>query len=263
MSLPLADQIRHCDDYELAPNFAKWLPAHQPILEAGCGSGRWVAWFAARGWRATGIDWSEALCERARREVPGVDFVAGDMRAMPFADGAFGSIVSLGAIEHDIAGPQAALREYMRVLHDGGIAIVTVPYSGPFHRIVRGVKAALRNLIGKNPPERRAARAQTHQEWDCDLMPSPSGWVFFQYLFSRPQMRDFLANAGCEICEEFVAFRSEGLLQFLGRLIGNFDYSAGSVRLNPLGALAMRLLPLSWCGMMLCYIARKKPSLSS
>lgn len=40
MQRSLEQQIAHCDHYELADYFRKWLPDYQPILEAGCGSGR-------------------------------------------------------------------------------------------------------------------------------------------------------------------------------------------------------------------------------
>ena len=40
MSRDLNQQIEQCDHYELADHFKRWLPEHQPILEAGCGSGR-------------------------------------------------------------------------------------------------------------------------------------------------------------------------------------------------------------------------------
>lgn len=49
MQIPLEIQIQQCDRYELVPLFKKWFSQYQPILEAGCGSGRWVAWFLKQG----------------------------------------------------------------------------------------------------------------------------------------------------------------------------------------------------------------------
>jgi SAM-dependent methyltransferase len=128
MAHGLEKQVSHCDHYERANYFTKFLPEHQPILEAGCGSGRWVAWFVKNGWSAAGLDWSETLCDRARRAIPGARFEVGDMRDMPFDDGEFGAIVSLGAVDHTPEGPMGSLKEYYRVLRQGGIAIISVPY---------------------------------------------------------------------------------------------------------------------------------------
>lgn len=260
LEMPLETQIAHCDHYELAPCFLKWLPGNQPILEAGCGSGRWVAWCVRRGWKATGLDWSEALCERARREIPGGEFVAGDMRAMPLPDASFGAIISLGAVEHVIEGPVASLREYARVLRPGGIAIVTVPYLGPIRRLMRFVKAILRSLTGRNPASRREALAKTNSAWAADMMPGDSGWTFFQYVFTKPQMRSFFREAGLEIIEEFVEFHPEGVLHNFGRLAGRYDHAAARVVFTPVGRLLAALLPKSWTGVMLCHALKKNNS---
>lgn len=83
------------------------------------------------------MDWSEALCARARAAIPNGRFEAGDMRSMPYEDNEFGSIVSLGAIEHTIEGPYDSLREYARVLRPDGIAIITVPSWSAVRKITR------------------------------------------------------------------------------------------------------------------------------
>ena len=56
---------------------------------------------------------------------------------MPYEDNEFGSIVSLGAIEHTIEGPNDSLREYARVLRPDGVAIITVPYWSSVRKIAR------------------------------------------------------------------------------------------------------------------------------
>jgi SAM-dependent methyltransferase len=70
LSASLERQISHCEHYELAAYFRRILPSHQPILEAGCGSGRWVGWFTRQGWTAAGLDWSEARAAAERLAPP-------------------------------------------------------------------------------------------------------------------------------------------------------------------------------------------------
>src|SRR5690349_17095998 len=82
----LAKQIAACDAYELAPLFLEVLHDHQPVLEAGCGSGRWCGWLSNHGIRIDGLDWSSELCHRASIEIPHCRFIACDIRHTPFPD---------------------------------------------------------------------------------------------------------------------------------------------------------------------------------
>ena len=105
-------QMLDCGSYELALLFDSWLPDHQPILEAGCGSGKWVVWFMEKVWQSIGLDWSEKLLARTKKEFAPCMFLSGKMGAMLFSECAFGSIVALGSIEHSADGPDPALKEF-------------------------------------------------------------------------------------------------------------------------------------------------------
>ena len=269
LRLPLQLQIEHCNHYELAPWFRKWLPGHQPILEAGCGSGRWVGWFQRQGWSAVGLDWSASLCERARRVLPGASFVAGDIRVLPWQDESFGSVVSLGAIEHAVEGPMPALLECRRVLKPGGIAIITVPYLGLIRVARRAAKwpvhlfkSAWRMLLPARREEGRSYQEMlraTNTAWAPDFMPDGRGWTFFQYNFTRRQMRDFLGCAGFCIEEEFVHFLDEGILHNFGRLAGVYLELEARVRFSGLGHILRRIIPIGLAGHMVCYVVTRNP----
>ncbi|HEY6003535.1 MAG TPA: class I SAM-dependent methyltransferase [Anaeromyxobacter sp.] len=271
LSSDLQQQISQCDQYELAEYFKSVLSDHQPILEAGCGSGRWVGWFVKQGWTATGLDWSEACCKRAREAIPGGRFESGDMRHMPFGDGEFGAIVSLGSIEHSAEGPARSLSEYRRVLRPGGVAIITVPYLGPVRAAMRRVVAPrralvqtswLRRLLRKTlGVDRRTigdARREVLPGYAADFIMSRRGWEFYQYHFSKQQMRAFLRGAGLDIVEEFVDFGDEGILHNFGPIAGRFDHSTGRVRFSLIGRALRRTLPVDLMGHMLCYLVRKR-----
>ena len=94
---------------------------------------RILLWASRQGARAYGIDISEPIVRQARdafqttpaarhRLLPSV----GDVRELPFRDGSFDAIYSMGTIEH-FDETERAVREMARVLKPGGRAIVGVP----------------------------------------------------------------------------------------------------------------------------------------
>ena len=97
------------------------------ILEGGCGYGQWVRFLTDKGYDAYGLDYSKVGLKEGLRRWPELKLVWGDLRHMPFEDAFFDGVVSFGAIEHDIDGPDAALREMRRVLRPGGVLFCTVP----------------------------------------------------------------------------------------------------------------------------------------
>jgi ubiquinone/menaquinone biosynthesis C-methylase UbiE len=92
-----------------------------PWLDLSCGPGTLTRRLAAQsdGRRVVGVDLSRAMLERARRAAPGVLLVRADAAALPFADGAFGAVVNLAALD---LYPDAArvIAESARVLAGGG-----------------------------------------------------------------------------------------------------------------------------------------------
>ncbi|MGD1057391.1 MAG: class I SAM-dependent methyltransferase [Solirubrobacteraceae bacterium] len=100
------------------------LPANARILDAGCGSGRFMVELAKRG-TVTGVELSDTSVALAQRRAIG-EVVAGSVLEMPFPDANFDLAVSLDVIEH-LQDDLAALREFRRVVAPGGALLVTVP----------------------------------------------------------------------------------------------------------------------------------------
>jgi SAM-dependent methyltransferase len=90
----------HRDDDE-ARQLATLIERHAPyegcrVLDLACGAGRHAVNFAERGARVVGFDLSMPLLSRARHRMdPPLDLVRGDMRLLPFRDGAFDMVVNL------------------------------------------------------------------------------------------------------------------------------------------------------------------------
>lgn len=88
------------------------------VVDLGCGSGRTLLW--NRDWRAqlTGIDIAPFFSQEARGDV---DLLIGDLRRLPFGDGAFTKAFSLDVLEHlSPEALRAMLAEASRVLAPGG-----------------------------------------------------------------------------------------------------------------------------------------------
>jgi SAM-dependent methyltransferase len=95
------------------------------LLDAGCGTGFNLVPLGRLG-RASGIDLApEAL---ARCRVRAVRVARADLRRLPFADATFDVATSFDVLYHAwVEDDGAAVREMVRVLRPGGLALVRVP----------------------------------------------------------------------------------------------------------------------------------------
>lgn len=122
---------RHRDENEArraAAVFAPRLASDGPVLDLACGSGRHMEAFAAAGLDMIGVDLSMFLLERAVAEGGQRGrVVRGDMRALPFRDGAFAGVInmftSFGYFETDDEH-RGVLDEVGRVTHPGGVFLI-------------------------------------------------------------------------------------------------------------------------------------------
>jgi demethylmenaquinone methyltransferase/2-methoxy-6-polyprenyl-1,4-benzoquinol methylase len=89
------------------------------VLDACCGTGDLALEAQRAGGRVTGLDFSERMLERARRKSTAVEWVRGDVLALPFSDGTFDA-VTIGFGIRNVEDLEAGLRELARVLRPGG-----------------------------------------------------------------------------------------------------------------------------------------------
>jgi demethylmenaquinone methyltransferase / 2-methoxy-6-polyprenyl-1,4-benzoquinol methylase len=90
------------------------------VLDACCGTGDLaLAALQAGAGEVVGLDFSEPMLERARRKSDAVEWVRGDMLALPFPDGSFDA-VTVGFGVRNVEDLEAGLRELRRVLRSGG-----------------------------------------------------------------------------------------------------------------------------------------------
>jgi demethylmenaquinone methyltransferase/2-methoxy-6-polyprenyl-1,4-benzoquinol methylase len=89
------------------------------VLDAACGTGDLAIESARAGARVVGLDFSGAMLERARRKAPQLEWVQGDLLALPYGDGEFDA-ATVGFGIRNVADLEAGLRELRRVVRPGG-----------------------------------------------------------------------------------------------------------------------------------------------
>lgn len=101
-----------------------WLDDVAPgdALDLACGTGRWSAELAARGYRVTGVDGSPEMLAPAR--VAGVEFLPGDLHAVPVGDAPFDLVICALAVSH-VPDLSPVFSEFARVLRPGGTLVVS------------------------------------------------------------------------------------------------------------------------------------------
>ena len=102
--------------------------APRRVLDLAAGGGHTALAFAGFARQLTALDLTEPMLQAARgllheRGVAHAAFVAGDVAALPFADGAF-DVVTCRLAAHHFADLAPAVREAQRVLRPGGAFLV-------------------------------------------------------------------------------------------------------------------------------------------
>ena len=89
------------------------------VLDACCGTGDLALEGRKAGGDVVGLDFSERMLERARRKSDEVEWVQGDVTALPYGDGSFDA-VTVGFGIRNVPELEAGLAELARVLRPGG-----------------------------------------------------------------------------------------------------------------------------------------------
>jgi demethylmenaquinone methyltransferase / 2-methoxy-6-polyprenyl-1,4-benzoquinol methylase len=123
------------------------------VLDACCGTGDLAIAGRGAGGTVTGLDFSDRMLERARRKAPALEWVRGDLLALPFEDGSFDA-ATVGFGVRNVEDLDRALRELRRVLRPGGrlgILEITRP-RGPLALFYRFWFDGVVPLLGKLLP---------------------------------------------------------------------------------------------------------------
>ena len=124
------------------------------ILDLGCGAGQLTRHLADAGAKeVVGVDLSERMLERARRKSTAIEWVRGDVLALPFRDGEFDA-ATIGFGIRNVSDLERGLCELRRVLRVGGrLAVLEITRPrGPLRPFFRLWFDVLVPLAGKVLP---------------------------------------------------------------------------------------------------------------
>lgn len=125
-----------------------------PILDAGCGTGGFLAALAAASpaCAAFGLEWHAAAAATAAGK-SGRPVASGSINALPFAANSFATVISADVLCHAAVEPMTALAEIYRVLQPGGRLIVNMP---AFRALLSAHDVQVHNARRLNARETRA-----------------------------------------------------------------------------------------------------------
>jgi 2-polyprenyl-3-methyl-5-hydroxy-6-metoxy-1,4-benzoquinol methylase len=124
------------------------LPSGSSILDLGCGNGAFLSAVSAAGYKARGLDTSEAAVELCRSR--GLDAARGDFMDDSVARAYHGvDLVTLWDVIEHLDAPEAFVRQVVRTVRPGGWIFIKTPAVQPLSlEITRRAPRAAGALIG-------------------------------------------------------------------------------------------------------------------
>lgn len=133
------------------------------LLDVGCGTGSFLRRLLSErpGVRVIGLDTSEAALTSTAGD--GIETVLADACAMPFMDDEISALTARHMLYH-VPQPEAALREFARVVAPGGPVVITLNAAEQLPRINEAVRAAVEDVLPASQHDRDATRGWMHTD---------------------------------------------------------------------------------------------------
>lgn len=195
----------------------------QKILEPMCGSGRFLAPFAERGYDITGVDLSEEMLDKLRRKLPGAKVVRADLTEYHPGEKFDYIFIPSGSISllTDLSLCKAALGRLKELLADGGklvFAVETLACQCPDdedYRTAASVKTreGLNLLLKtKNTYDRRTQTQYSpgiYELYRGEELLRREQMDFQTHLYRRGEMEAYLQELGFSSVTAYASFHRE------------------------------------------------------
>jgi len=126
---PLARYVMHFETAieQAVADFAKSLPPHARVLDAGAGEGNYKAHFNAQNYIGLDLAVGDSGWDYSRLDA------VGDLSALPFRDSVFDASLNVVTLEH-VREPRRVLEELARTLVPGGRLLLIAPHEWEEHQ---------------------------------------------------------------------------------------------------------------------------------
>ncbi len=187
--------------------FERYLKQNDYILEAGCGTARYIVALRAKGFKnVEGIDWGQRTIELIKKIYPDLPVKVGDVTKVQVPENTYDGYISLGVVEHREAGPEPFLSETYRILRPGGYAYFSIPYVNP----LRSFKSRL----------------------GFYKLPNEANMSFYQFAYRKSEFSKYLCESGFEIVETIGVAGYFGLKEELPGFFNALDHLQGGSRVR-------------------------------
>lgn len=112
---------------EILPFLKKNIPTRSRICDLGCGDGYASSKLAREGFQVTGIDVSEEMITKARKQAEGTPtaFIRSDISSIPTPEESFDAVMAINSLEWT-ESPLSVLGEIKRILTPEGVACIGI-----------------------------------------------------------------------------------------------------------------------------------------
>ena len=200
------------------------VPLDGVAVDVGCGSGAMVRELSARWPVVVGTDFEKHALDLSRQRFTGLGGVQAAAEFVPLRTAIAGCVVSLDVIEHlddDVAG----LREYRRVVEDGGLVVVAVPayrWAWSDHDVALGHRRRYTRRSLRRALEAAGLKVERTTYFHSWLVPPA-------FVLRRTPARRLVKGSAEEA--SFVGPRVNALLRFVAeterRVLGRVDLPVG------------------------------------
>ncbi len=181
-------QVKSDPRLEWLDELTRRTPDGSRVVELGCGNGTVETRELARRYQLTGVDLSEAQLRRARKAVPGAEFVCADLLSIEFEPESLGAVASFYVFNHVprelLAGLFSRIRTWLRP--DGHVLVALGCTDLPDWR---GDWLGVPMFFSSYLPEKNTrivetARLQVVRD-EVVTIEEPEGPVSFQWILAR------------------------------------------------------------------------------
>jgi ubiquinone/menaquinone biosynthesis C-methylase UbiE len=179
------------------------LRAGERVLDCPCGYGRHLEQLRREFPNIVGLDLSRDCLLRAAEWIPNARLLRGDVRMLPFRDGAFDAVLnifnSFGYFGED--ENQNVLAEFARVLRSGGRVLIDVANPEPLVDLITEhprTQQQVHDLLLTEDWSYDADTQVLHNQTRIELGGEVTERFYDLRLYSLSEMQDLLAGAGMQ-----------------------------------------------------------------